>query len=258
MRDRLPAPAFGLLQGAARQRPSHRRWRSRQAAIAQARDRLDDRVVEIVDSDLVQAGPFAGMKMSREAAWGVDFSSRLLGAYERELHPYFRELATPSTPLIVDVGCADGYYVVGLARLAAAARVVAYDIDTEARRVTSELALLNGLADRVAVRSRCRPHDLERLEPGTVVLMDCEGAEAALVTQSVADSNPGVHFIVECHESVVPGVTEMLERRFRGRDVTRVEQSARLPEDTPQLPEDLAVEVLNELRSPADRWLVIR
>jgi protein-L-isoaspartate O-methyltransferase len=48
---------------------------------------------------------------------------RLIGTYEDELHPHLAEALAADPEVILDIGCAEGYYAAGLARLAPGAVV---------------------------------------------------------------------------------------------------------------------------------------
>src|SRR5436305_1529663 len=95
----------------------------------------------------VRSGPFAGMTMLRAVADG-SYTAKLLGCYERELHGLIRRLVRTRYRTVVNVGCAEGYYAVGLARRMPAATVHAHDTDPEARRLCRRLARANGLGTR--------------------------------------------------------------------------------------------------------------
>src|SRR5947209_5143244 len=60
-------------------------------------------------------GPFRGQIYSRASLLNRVSGPRLLGSYEQELHPIFGNL-DPSYEAFVDVGAAEGYYAVGMAR----------------------------------------------------------------------------------------------------------------------------------------------
>ena len=63
----------------------------------------------------VFSGPFKGMQFIDESFENA-FIPKILGIYERELHPAV-EAAIALTPrLVVDIGTAEGYYAVGIAR----------------------------------------------------------------------------------------------------------------------------------------------
>ncbi|MDZ7906377.1 MAG: hypothetical protein U5N55_11810 [Cypionkella sp.] len=72
--------------------------------------------------------------------------ARLLGAYEASLHPVIKDICTCDYAQIIDVGCAEGYYAVGLARRLPAARVFAARQQPYcARKNARKLAALNGV-----------------------------------------------------------------------------------------------------------------
>jgi hypothetical protein len=60
----------------------------------------------------VRSGPFAGMDYVVNAAEGA-FLPRILGVYERELHPDLTAFAAEGLDHVIDIGCAEGYYAVG-------------------------------------------------------------------------------------------------------------------------------------------------
>src|SRR6478752_2830493 len=80
----------------------------------------------------ILGGPFAGMEYVSVATEGA-LVPRLLGSYESELHPHLQAFAEEGLDCVIDVGCAEGYYAVGLARMMPDVAVHAYDIDEKAR-----------------------------------------------------------------------------------------------------------------------------
>ena len=64
---------------------------------------------------VVAAGPFAGMSYPVQASEGGR-APRLLGAYEASLHPVIETVIARAYRQVLDIGCAEGYYAVGLAR----------------------------------------------------------------------------------------------------------------------------------------------
>ncbi len=69
----------------------------------------------------VAGGPFASMQYVPDA-FSVAITARLVGCYEAELHNTIEEVIARRPPLVVNVGCAEGYYAVGLARRLPASR----------------------------------------------------------------------------------------------------------------------------------------
>ncbi len=68
---------------------------------------------------VVQSGPFAGMKLSQNEVWkDGNLGTKLLGCYEKELHGFIEDeikRLSNRPSRIVDIGCAEGFYSVGLA-----------------------------------------------------------------------------------------------------------------------------------------------
>ncbi|MBE7217732.1 MAG: hypothetical protein INR64_04595 [Caulobacteraceae bacterium] len=161
----------------------------------------------------VFAGPFAGMAFTADQSEGA-LCPKLLGTYEAELHPALRRLAAQGVSRVIDVGCAEGYYAVGLARLMPQARVEAFDVDPKGRARCAELAARNGVAERVAVGARWSLAAAGDVGPGTLVFMDVEGAEAELLGPEAPAALARAELIVETHPWMARGVTEALAARF--------------------------------------------
>ena len=64
---------------------------------------------------IIKYGPFAGMNYDVAASEGGG-APRLLGGYEASLAPIINDIVEAKPDLIIDVGCAEGYYAIGMAR----------------------------------------------------------------------------------------------------------------------------------------------
>ena len=149
----------------------------------------------------VQTGPFKGLRYLDAAVWG-SITPKWLGSYEAELHPIVQRIAERSYQTIIDVGCAEGYYAVGLAVLSPGSRVFAFDTDFISRAQVRRLAALNKAADRVRVGTFCRPADVDALSVGrTLVVCDIEGFERQLLDPQAAQALLRDDILVEVHEA---------------------------------------------------------
>lgn len=206
----------------------------------------------------VQSGPFVGMTYVEQAV-GSALLPKLIGSYEQELHRVVQEIAGRSYRRIVDVGCAEGFYAVGLARLSPASEVLAYDINPEGRRLCQAMAEANGVQDRVMVREFCDPSTLEGLpEEPTLVISDCEGYELTLLDPAQAPRLKGFDILVELHDFAHAGLTGILRTRFSAtHDIRFITSQPRKGSDYPVLDflppaeQDMAV---NEYRRPGQQW----
>jgi hypothetical protein len=190
------------------------KWRSQKLA----------NTIVVRDGTAVQAGPFAGLVLGRHSTEG-GHAPRLLGCYERELHPHLERLIARGFGRVVNIGCADGYYAVGLARRLPAARVAAHDADPRAQAACAATVAANGVADRVAIGGLVDHAALDALAgPDAWLVVDIEGAEDALLDPARAPALRAATILVECHEGARPGVTARLAARFAPTHaVTRVD-----------------------------------
>jgi hypothetical protein len=165
-------------------------------------------------ADTVAAGPFAGMRYIQQALCSSLYP-KLLGVYEQELHPIINRILKQNYSMIVDVGSAEGYYAVGLARARPDWSVVAFDSDLIARELVAELAALNHCADRIVILGRCDPTSLASvLKPGALIICDCEGYEAELLKPDCVQALRTCDILVELHDVFIPGISKLLLPRF--------------------------------------------
>jgi hypothetical protein len=172
----------------------------------------------------VMTGPFSGMRYLDEVVWG-SITPKWLGSYECELHGVLEEMVEIRPDWLVDVGCAEGYYAVGLPRRLPALRVLAHDCDFISRRQTRRLARLNGVETRVEVRGLCTHAGLGRLTGERVVLIcDIEGAEREFLDPAACPALLGMDLLVEIHEGrwSKPTWSLLLERFAPSHEIRRV------------------------------------
>ena len=173
------------------------------------------------------------------------------------------EAVAKKFPQIISVGCAEGYYAIGLARRNPQSRVIANDLSPEAQAVCRANAEFKGVADRVDVRENCTlpalAEDLANEVP-TFMVMDCEGAEMQLLDpQNVPLDYCDI--LVECHDLFNPKITPtLIERLSSTHTVERIEESSRNP-NSPILRNQDSVNrwiAVCEFRMAAQHWLMFR
>ncbi len=167
----------------------------------------------------VLAGPFAGMEFVERSAEGCHIP-KLLGCYEEELHDFLYRLAFADYATVLNIGCAEGYYSVGIKRLLPQARVKAYDINPLAREACGGLALKNRV--EVEVGGEFRPEDFAAYAGQKVLVWcDIEGAELELLDPAKAPALAGFDIVVELHPTPLGHAANLVPRRFA--DTHRIE-----------------------------------
>jgi hypothetical protein len=164
-------------------------------AILPARLRLSGYLENLVRTHTdgrIRCGPFTGMRYNAGADGGARIHiPKLLGIYERELNEYIERACALNFSLIVDIGAAEGYYAVGMALRNPKARMIAFEMESTSRAALAESVRLNDVADRVEIRGRCEPDNLERVlatESRPLVICDAEGHESVLLDPTTAPS----------------------------------------------------------------------
>lgn len=160
----------------------------------------------------VLAGPFGGLRYPTETAHGSALFPKLLGVYESELHPALDRLRQRKYTDIVDVGFAEGYYLVGLAKWFPSARIWGFDINPDAHRLCLALAHANAIPEsRMRLFHEASDQAVAHaLGTRPLVVCDCEGFEASLFDASRIYRWGKSDLIIECHDFIVPGVTDAI------------------------------------------------
>jgi hypothetical protein len=200
----------------------------------------------------VLSGPFKGMRLPDTSSLGdADRAPKLLGTYEENLHVSLAKAVARVPSLVINVGCAEGYFAVGLARLLPDATVHAFDIDEDAAALCYETAKINGVSDRVTIGTSYRAAMLDGLVKNharVLIFMDCEGAEVDLLDPALSRRLADCDVIVETHDATSPNIRDTLEKRLSASHfVDRIPHGGRDPNRFPELhswPE-------------MDRWLVV-
>ncbi len=210
----------------------------------------------------VKAGPFAGLRFPSEThPASFALVAKLLGVYERELHPAVESLLGEGLELLVNIGCSEGYYAAGFALRLPAIAVKAFDNDPFALDRCRHVAELNGVSDRIELRPECRPADLARLPAsGVALICDCEGCEASVLDPELAPPIRRWPMIVEVHDHVDRTIADRLISRFASTHHVEVIKAARRsrPAELGFLDRRAARAAVHEYRPERMRWLWLR
>ncbi|MBS1683535.1 MAG: methyltransferase domain-containing protein [Bacteroidetes bacterium] len=213
---------------------------------------------------VVRGGIFQGMKYPAYESSGSPLFTKMLGSYEDELNPFLLESRTIKYADIIDIGCAEGYYAVGLAMMHPEARVHAFDIDPVALSRCKAMASANGVSERMVYGTKGEKATLINFKytGRTLVLCDCEGYEKEIFDEETARALKNADVIIELHDHVVPDIKQRVERAFRDTHiVTYVSSRLKSQKDYPLLA-DLPVEYKDNKfvsdRNTTMDWAVIR
>lgn len=145
-------------------------------------------------------GPFKGLKYPDFISLGSTLIPKLLGSYEAELHNIIHEIIEFGYVEIWDVGCAEGYYAVGLAMRSPESKIIAFDIDVNSRNACLKMIELNNVKSQVSIQSKCDAKKINDFEfKRGLIISDCEGFEYELFSK-VNISEKNLNYLIEIHE----------------------------------------------------------
>lgn len=215
-------------------------------ALGEIKRRLDEEIYEKTNG-VVQAGPFKGMQLYPDRGWpDSSLSAELLGSFEAELHEDLeREIARLEkldAPRILNVGCAEGYYAVGIGRrlTKASVRVI------EPSERSLHIAMKNGENNNVWLSLVPVERAFDDVD---LVVMDCEGAELDYLDPVKYPDLKKASIIVELHPMRGgPEPIDVLRQRFiETHDGKVVIEAGRNPNASPLL----------WGKSSLERWLAV-
>lgn len=215
----------------------------------------------------VRTGPFQGMKYPSLQSCGSALLPKLLGSYESELHPFLQTLFANEYSTIIDIGCAEGYYAVGLGRRFPKAQIYAFDTDDRARALCAELGKLNEIGERLHIGGLCDEAVFRSIPLGgkALIISDCEGYERLLFTPEIAELLTPHDLIVETHDfiniEISPTLREVFAKTHQVQSINSVDDIEKA--HTYEYPELRSYDtktrqlILAERRPAIMKWLIM-
>jgi len=211
-------------------------------------------------------GPFRGMKYPSFSAAGSAFFPKLLGCYEKELHGVINDLLKKTYTEVIDVGCAEGYYTVGLGLTLNCNTLYAYDTDDAARDLCYQMAKLNNVDNKIVIKETCTAAELAEFTFAgrALIICDCEGYEAELFTKSNISNLANCDLIIETHDFIDINISPTLIELFAAthhiqivKSIDDIEkaQTYNYPETVGLKPEE-KLKLFAEYRPAIMQWLI--
>ncbi len=170
-------------------------------------------------------GPFKGIKYPSLDITEAALVPKIVGSYESQLRDFVVEIINTPYLDIIDVGCAEGYYAVGLAASMPKSIIHGFDINEKDLLFCKKFAEFNNV-NNITFNKTCDPDTLINFnfKSKGLVFCDTEGYEMTLFTPEVISSlyNSNVDVLVELHDVLQPGITSELILRFKETHDIRV------------------------------------
>ncbi|GIM47100.1 hypothetical protein DNHGIG_26490 [Collibacillus ludicampi] len=194
-----------------------------------------ERVTKIIldhNGLVVRNGPFAGMRYVEQSS-GSAFMPKIIGCYEEELHDILnRHVFKTDYDRIINIGCGEGYYAIGLALRQPGTIVYAFDINPDARKLCKELSTANGVDKRIIIDGECTRERLGQLSQSgrSFIMCDIEGFELELLQPDLIPGLRSCDILVELHDFVNRDITPSILSRFmKTHDISLIHGKERNP-----------------------------
>ena len=169
----------------------------------------------IKNSLVVLNGPFSGMKYPSLKSFGSVIFPKLLGSYEKEIEVFINYIKNQDYKNIIDIGCAEGYYAVGLGMKLKKAKVLAFDTDKYAQKQCKKLAKLNNVEININGLFTKALYEKYTQNKKSLIIMDCEGYEKNLIDNEIASKHQNCDFLIEAHDFIDISITDHILNAFR-------------------------------------------
>ena len=208
------------------------------------------------------------MILNRYSWWSkYDLTSQILGTYEENILNYILSKLDQTNELFVDIGAADGYFVVGFASINLFKNIYVYEISKEARKEIKNNAINNNCLNKLDIRKEANIEEFKEIERqynSGLILIDIEGSEYDLLKDEVLSILRKFHLIIEMHPFLVREGLSKSERLLNdARKYFTVDKSYRLNyspakfEELSCYTEDEQLLALSEGRSEKTEWILL-
>lgn len=199
------------------------------------------KICKIISPELkILSGPFKDIKYPTLESAGSALLPKILGSYEDELQRIINDLIKKKYNLILDIGCAEGYYAVGFAKKLDDVKVIAYDNDKQALNLCIKMARYNNVEQKMTFEGFCSSDTLARFDfpVKSLIISDCEGYENELFNSENITNLSKSDILIELHNLVNPNIKEYLSKLFENsHSITTVSSKLKHVDDYPVLRE---------------------
>lgn len=162
--------------------------------------------VHKIFNGIVQDNLFKGCFIPGYSEWTgtKDLGSKLLGTYEQDILEFLKK-TKGSYNFLVDIGAADGYYVVGSLFAKIVDRAYGFEINEKSRNIMLDNIKINNVVDSAYIDSEATLEKITDIlykegQNSGIFIIDIEGEEFKLLTNKFLEVCKNSTLIVEIHE----------------------------------------------------------
>ncbi len=180
----------------------------------------------------VQFGPFLGMKFFTTRTRRSKLFAKLIGCYEEALHELIWHLVDNNYEKIIIVGCRDGYYSTGLARLMPNARIFGYELNNVALGFARSNAIANNVAHRVILHADNYDSSKllnETLNGRSLLFVNSDSSGSEIFSEGAVSILAYADVLIQLNDFTDPGRKPNIMRLFQDTHEFKPIHQKRLP-----------------------------
>lgn len=214
----------------------------------------------------VAYGPFEGMKLPQKLWWGDDRITQTLGTYEEHVLSEISKFSDMGADTFIDIGAADGYFVIGVTFSRMYSKGIAFEISAEGQQRIGDNATENECREKIEIHGEADVKSLTKLLSSVkkaTVLIDIEGEEYDFLDCEMLKVLSNHFIICELHENLaVNGKEKDSLLRLRASDhfdvrfIRREFYSPNIFEEFNDLNDDERLLAMSEMRTKNTVWMI--
>lgn len=186
-------------------------------------------VNELSPKNEILGGIFKGIKYPSLEITESSICPKIIGVYELQVQHAIEKLSSSSFSDIINIGSAEGYYSVGLAKRFPDKSIHCYEIENKDIEFNKLFAKLNN-CENLYYYNKCTAENLlkNHNKKDYLILSDCEGYEFEIFTKEVITNFRFSTFIIELHPFKELS-SDALLKRFSNHTIQIINNRSILP-----------------------------
>jgi len=163
----------------------------------------------------VMAGPFKGLQYPAFKAYTSSILPKILGTYESEIYDHIDTFLKKKYAQVIDIGAAEGYYAVGIARNMNTTPIICYDVNPQALAFCKKMGELNQINNLQVNGLFTTEHFEKYAYQNSLIICDVDGYEKDLFPNTqIVEKLKFSDLIIETHDYIDPSITQNLIKVF--------------------------------------------
>ena len=161
------------------------------------------------NKNLILSGPYKDTKFSRDNFWGIgDLGAKIVGVYELEVQNKLIEIVNKfKIENFINVGAAEGYHAVGLAKKTGIQNFILYECDTKGQEILKRNIALNNINKNITIKGEAKIDNLLKLKNEI-------NLNKTLFLNEVLNELKNSYLIIENHSFLMNGINQKTYEKF--------------------------------------------